>query len=389
MMKRKYFIYTFALFLLFLSACRLKDAQVTPVGKPLEYAGPTRKIRELLDSTNLTVYKAIWKKVNMDSVIADGAWQAYTLLAPTDDAFAKAGITADKVKDMQVEDLDTLLFYHVLDSWLSGDQLKKLTGSNNMRSLLRRTDLPGFYSNDPYIYAQYLGYHDGKLMINGKPYTLKPLEAINGTIYVLDAVLNKPEQDMYDYLANNPEFTYLMEAFRISDSIYQLSWKQPRMTDLLKTTAQYKSFTLFAPTNRAFQQSGFNTVDDLRQRALLYDVGDSYYNDNMYYVSPTTSLDSVLSANHLDFNAAMKPNYPLVLFSNDLTDNAMLAGFQIRPGSTYHEGPQFIRLSFANNAGSIMVKQLGSSLPARKLVTTDLLFRNGVIHVIDDGLFMP
>ncbi|MBC9913021.1 fasciclin domain-containing protein [Chitinophaga varians] len=388
-MKRQYFIYTFALFLLFLSACRLEDAQVAPLGKPLEYAGPTRKIRELLDSTNLTVYKAIWKKVNMDSVITDGALQAYTLLAPTDESFAKAGITVDKINDMPVADLDTLLFYHVLDSWISGDQLKKLTGSNNMRSLLRRTDLPGFYSNDPYIYAQYLGYHDGKLMINGKPYTLKPLEAINGTIYVLDAVLNKPEQDMYDYLLSKPEFSYLMEAFRISDSIYQSAWKQPQITKLLMTTSENKSFTLFAPTNRAFQQSGFNTVDDLRQRALRYEVGYSYYDDNMYYVSPTTSLDSVLSVNHLDFNAAMKPTYPLVLFSNDLTDNAMLSGFQIRPGATYHEGPQFIRLAFTNNAGSILVKQFNTPLPARKLVTTDLLFRNGVIHVIDDGLFMP
>ncbi|MBC9929782.1 fasciclin domain-containing protein [Chitinophaga qingshengii] len=388
-MKRNYFIYTFALSLLFLSACRLKDAQVTPVGKPLEYAGPTRKIRELLDSTNLTVFKAIWKKANMDSVILEGGWQAYTLLAPTDEGFAKAGITLDKVNNMPVAQLDTLLFYHTLETWVSGDGLKNLIGNNSMRTLLKRSDLPGFYANDPYIYYHYLGYHGGKLMVNGQPYTLKALEATNGTIYVLDAVLNKPEQDMIDYLKSKPEFSYLLEAFRISDSIYQATWKTPMVTRLLMNTPENKSFTLFAPTNHAFQQAGFNTVDDLRQRALSYPVDYSYYDDHMFYVSPTTSLDSVLSANHLDFNSAMRVNVPLVLFSNDLTDNSLLPGFMIRAGSQMHEPPQYIRLSFANTGGSIMVKQLNSALPARKLVTTDLLFRNGVIHVIDDGLLMP
>lgn len=389
MMKRKYFIYTFTLSFLFLSACRLKDAQVTPVGKPIEYSGPSLLIRKLLDSTNLTIYKAIWKKVNMDSVIDAGGYQAYTLLAPSDDAFTKAGITADKVNSIPVEQLDTLLLYHVLDTWLSSIQLKQLNGSNNMKSLLRRIDYPGYYSNNPFIYYQYLGLHGGKLMVNGKPHPLNALEATNGTIYILDEVLKKPEQDMYEYLGSNPDFFYFMESVRINDSIYKTSWANPQLTRLLQTTSDHRSFTLFAPTNRAFQQSGFKTVDDIRQRALLYPVDWAHYDNNNYYVYPTTSMDTVLSANHLDYNGGMRVNYPLVLFSNDLTDNPSLSGFQISPGSQYHEGPQFIRLNFTSSNGAIMVKQTGSALPARKLVTTDLLLRNGVIHVIDDGLFMP
>ncbi|NLR82430.1 fasciclin domain-containing protein [Chitinophaga eiseniae] len=388
-MKKNYFTYTFTLVLLFLAGCQLKDAQVAPIGKPIDYTGPSLKIRQLLDSSNLTIYKSIWKKVNMDSVIADKTLQAYTLLAPSDDAFAKAGITADKVNTMAVADLDTLLFYHVLDSWVSGDQLQRLSGSNNMHTLLTRIDFPGFYSNNPYIYYQYLGLHNGKLIVNGKPHPLKALEATNGTIYVLDEVQNKPEQDMYGYLTTHPEFSFLVEAFRISDSIYQQSWANPTMTRLLQITSDNKPVTLFAPTNRAFQQSGFKTIDDLRQRALLYPVDGAHYDDNAFYVSPTTSLDSLLSANHLDFNGAMRADYPLMLFSNDLTDNPLLSGFQIRPGAAYHEPPQFIRLAFAGSNGSILVNQVKSPLPPRKLVTTDLLFLNGVIHVVDDGLFMP
>lgn len=389
MMKKQYFIYAFVLSMMFLTACRLQDAQVAPVGKPIEYVGPTLKMKQLLDSSNLSIYKAIWKKVNMDSVIGNKGLQAYTVLAPSDEAFTTAGITAAKVNTMTVADLDTLLFYHVLDTWISGDQLNRLHGNNNMRSLLTRIDFPGFYDNSPYIYYQYLGVHAGKLIINGAPHPFKTLEATNGTIYVLDEMLKKPERDMYDYLTGNPDFEYLMEALRISDSIYQNSWSSPTSIKLLKNTAENRGITFFAPTNRAFQAAGFKTIDDLRRRALLYPVDYAHYDDNYYYVTPTTSLDSLLSVNHLDFNGVVRADYPVMLFSNDFTDNLSLAGFTIKPGAQFHDAPQFIRLSFTSSNGSVMVKQIGSSQPAYKLVTTDLLFNNGVIHVIEDGLFKP
>ncbi|RBL91382.1 fasciclin domain-containing protein [Chitinophaga flava] len=385
----KFFIYTMTLSMLFFSACRLKDAQVTPVGEPLPYNGPSQTVKQILDGSGFTIYKAIWKKVNMDSVMADNGSQAYTLLVPADDAFTKAGMTLNTVNTMPVADLDSLLFYHVVDTWLSGDQLKTLTGSNAMRSLLTRGDLPNYSDRFPYYYYQYLGLHDGKLVINGKPHPLKTMEGTNGTLYVLDEVLKKPEKDMIDYLKNNPDFSMLMEACRINDSIYRLNWGSQGFTQLLSTDARSKQFTFFAPTNQAFQKAGFNTVDDLRKRALRWPVGYQHYDENGYYVTPYTSLDSMFLANHLDYSGATQAEYPLQLFSNDLMDNPALANYLIKAGSLAHPPSQYIRLVFTSSAAGIMVRQLNSPSPAVPLATTDLLFRNGVIHVINDGMLMP
>ncbi|WP_143307185.1 fasciclin domain-containing protein [Chitinophaga vietnamensis] len=387
-MKKQYFIYASLLVMLLMAACRQKDAQVAPVGKPLEYKGPQKTIRQLLDSTNFSIYKAMWKIVNMDSVIQAQTLQGYTLLVPTDEAFKAFGITAGNISSLDATTLDTLLRYHIIDSWLPGDRIRSIAGNMSLHSLLRATDFGDYNSWSFYTYLQYLGVHNGKLMINGKPHPLNTLEATNGTIYVIDEVLQKPQQDMIDYLSNNPDFTFLMEAFRLNDSVYQSNWGQPLFTQqLLSSTQRFHQLTLFAPTNHAFQQAGFKTLDDLRQRANLYPVGYPYYDDNQYYQWPLTSLDSLLSVNRLDYNGAATPDYPMQLFSNDLTDNPALANYLIKAGSPSHNGPQNIRLMFGMAGGSITAKQLGASTPALPLLSTDLLFRNGVIHVINDGLF--
>lgn len=388
-MKTRYFNIYLLLLVLFVAACRQPDAQVTPIGKSITYAGPSKTIRQLLDSTGLTIYKAIWNKTNMDSVMANKSVQAYTLLAPSDAAFTAAGITIDKVNAMPVAALDTILFYNTLSNWISSDRIKSLMGNMAIRTFLTQADFADFTSWSPYTYYQYLGLHNGKLMVNGKPHPFQPLDATNGTIYVLDQLLSKPDQDMMDYLGNNPDFTFFIEACRLSDSIYQSMWGQQGFTKMLTTNQGAGLFTLFAPTNHAFQVAGFKTFDDLAARALLYPVDYPHYDANNYYVTPLTSLDSVLLVNHLDYNGNTRPEYPMVLFSNDWSDNPSLSNFLIKGGSMYQNPPQYIRLSCSVAGDKVLLKQLGSTAAPLSLLTTDLLFRNGVIHVINDGLFMP
>ena len=373
------------------SACRQEDLQVTPVGKPLAYSGPSKTVRQLMDSAGLTIYKAAWEQVNMDSVIAGKKLQAYTLLAPSDAAFAAAGITAANIGSTPVAVLDTIMLYHTMDTWLSPGQLKALQGNMTMTSLLTRADFADFRSYSPYICYQFLGFHEGKLMVNGKPHPLTALEGIDGTIYVLDEVQPKPDQDMIDYLQNNPNFTFFMEACRLSDSLYDDMWLNQGFTDMLTTQqSSPKPITLLAPTNHAFQQAGINTFDDLRELALRYPVDWPHYNDEWYYVPVYTSLDSLLMLHKLDFSMAARPQGPVVIFSNDMTDNPSLTNFLITSGGRYQSPPHYIRLAFSTSGGQIMVKQEGNNTaPARTVTATSPLFRNGVIHVIDDGLIVP
>ncbi len=385
-MKFSKIIYTLALVATCWTACTQKDAQVDPIGKSIDYTGPAKTIRQLLDSTNCTIYKAAWKKTNMDSILNDKVLVAYTLLVPTDAAFNKAGITLDKVAAMAVEDLDTLLLLHVLNTWVPAATIKGISGSMPVKSLLTRGDFSDYNSWTPYTYFQYIGIHNNQLMVNGKAHPFQPLEGTNGTIYLMDEVQQKAETDMIDYLKASPDFTFLLEACRINDSIYQETWGQQGFLNLLTTNTRCSPFTFFAPTNKAFQKAGFNTIDDLRQRALRYEVGWPTYDDQFYYRYTYTSLDTMLLAHHLDFTGAEPSNYTMVVFSNDMQDNPSLTNFQITPGRQSGEPPKFIRLRFSQSGTTMMVKELGSQIGPLPLTKTDLVFRNGVMHVIDDGL---
>ncbi|MBV8251820.1 MAG: fasciclin domain-containing protein [Chitinophaga sp.] len=385
-MKFRKIIYTLALVATCWTACTQKDAQVAPIGKPIDYVGPAKTIRQLLDSTNCTIYKAAWKKINMDSIISAQVLQAYTLLVPTDAAFNNAGITLDKIASMSVEDVDTLLLFHTLNTWVPAATIKGISGSMSVKSLLTRGDFSDYNSWTTYTYFQYIGVHNNQLMLNGKAHPYKALEGTNGTIYLLDEVQKKAETDMIDYLQSSPDFTFLLEACRINDSIYQQTWGQQGFLKLLTTSTRCSPFTFFAPTNRAFQKAGFNTIDDLRQRALLYEVDWPNYDDKGYYRYTYTSLDTMLLAHHLDYTGAEPANYNMVIFSNDMQDNPSLSNFMITPGRQSGEPPKYIRLNFSKTGNTIMVKEIGSTVGALPLKTTDLVFRNGVMHIIDDGL---
>jgi uncharacterized surface protein with fasciclin (FAS1) repeats len=383
-------IYIASLLFLACMACQKKDLQVTPVGGSLPYSGPNKTVSALLDSTNLTLFKAAWKRVNMDSVIKTTPYQAVTVLAPTDDAFAAAGITMNDINTLPVEDLDTLVFYHTLTSWLTQGALKTTLGNISMGSALIRTDFNGFYSNSPYTYYQYTGLKDGKLMVNGKPHTYSALDATNGTIYMIDSVLRKPDMYMIDYLANNPDFTFFMRSVEINDSLNQTVFNFDEFMTMLSTVNTFQSsFTVIAPTNNAFHAAGYNTLDDLLARATRAPMQYAGYDENYYYVNPTSPLDSQLMSLHLDFNVNAKPARPYLIFSNDMSDNPSLGGMLINPGSQYSNPPQYLRLSFSTSGSQILVSQIGSPIKAQPLATTDMLFMNGVIHVLDAGLVAP
>ncbi|NIG57128.1 fasciclin domain-containing protein [Chitinophaga sp. Cy-1792] len=386
-MKLSKIIYTLALVSVCWTACTQKDAQVSPVGKTIDYTGPGKTVRQILDSAKFTIYKAMWQKANMDSVITAGNYQGYTLLVPTDAAFTAAGITADKVKTMAVNDLDTILFYHTLNSWMPSANIQQLKGNASLRTLLTRSDIPTYSSWTPYVYYLFLGLHDKQLMVNGKAHPFTAMEGTNGTIYVLDEVLKQPNTDMIDYLKSNPNFTFLLEACRINDSIYQTVWGQQGFSQLLQASTRSAYITLFAPTNNAFKKAGFNTIDDLRQRALRYEVGWPNYDEHLYYRYTFTSLDTLLLAHHIDLTGVQPANYNMVIFTNDMLDNGAISNFTIDPGRAYNNPPQYVRLNFSANGNTIMVKETGSSVGALPLKSTDMMFRNGVLHIVDDGLF--
>ncbi|MCQ1060417.1 fasciclin domain-containing protein [Photobacterium sp. DNB23_23_1] len=104
----------------------------------------------------------------------------FTVLAPTDDAFAKLpeGALAELLKPENKEKLQAILTYHVLPGALSSEEVMKLKLPETVQggTVAIETD------------------DDGKVTINGANVILADVPASNGVIHVIDTVLIPTEK---------------------------------------------------------------------------------------------------------------------------------------------------------------------------------------------------
>ncbi|MGF1738655.1 fasciclin domain-containing protein [Photobacterium satsumensis] len=105
----------------------------------------------------------------------------FTVLAPTDDAFAKLpeGALAELLKPENKEKLQAILTYHVLPGALSSEEVMKLKLPETIQggTVVIETD------------------DDGKVTINGANVILADVPASNGVIHVIDTVLIPKEKE--------------------------------------------------------------------------------------------------------------------------------------------------------------------------------------------------
>lgn len=164
----------------------------------------------------------------------------FTVFAPTDEAFEMLGLTGDDL--LAVPNLKEILLYHVVPMALDSEA----AAAEEMLETLLGKDLE--------IYVE-----DGtNLFINSAKVIIADIEASNGIIHVIDAVLLPPT------LPNIPEtaaaagiFTNLLAALQAAGLDTVLTNKGP--------------FTVFAPTDEAFAALGL-TGDDLLAVTNLADI---------------------------------------------------------------------------------------------------------------------
>ena len=101
----------------------------------------------------------------------------FTVFAPTDAAFAKlpAGTLQDLLKPENKGKLAAILTYHVVPGDVTSAQVAKLTEAKTVNGAVLKVSV-----------------HDGKVMINNADVVKPDIEASNGVIHVIDAVLLPP-----------------------------------------------------------------------------------------------------------------------------------------------------------------------------------------------------
>ncbi len=171
----------------------------------------------------------------------------FTVFAPTNTAFGNllSDLEASSLDDIPVDQLTSILLYHVKDAMVMSGDL-----SNGYVTML--SEGAGSYSNTLLVNTD-----DGVTLNGSSSVTAADLEATNGVIHVIDEVLLPP--DVVDIAINNSNFSTLVDAVTKAELVTTLKGDGP--------------FTIFAPTNAAFDEL-FNDLevsglDDLTKNDLV------------------------------------------------------------------------------------------------------------------------
>jgi transforming growth factor-beta-induced protein len=234
--------------LLVFSSCEKEDSDMDPTQPELS------SIAEIAsDNENFSILVEALVKTDLVSTLSGTG--SFTVFAPDNDAFnalfSTLGVSG--IQDLSAEALKPILLYHVLSETMASTMI---------------TD--GYYSSlSPALgrtVSMYIGTGNGVSINDAASVTAADIEASNGVIHAIDAVLLPPT--VVDLAVQNGSFGTLVSA--VVDA------------DLAETLADPSgTFTVFAPTDAAFAALGMEIPSDLTPILLYHVLGSPVYSDEI------------------------------------------------------------------------------------------------------------
>ncbi|MEM7257903.1 MAG: fasciclin domain-containing protein [Pseudomonadota bacterium] len=266
---------------------------------------------------DFTTLMTALESAGLNSVLADDT-QTFTVFAPTDAAFAALGDDAVTALLADSEALNDTLLYHVLPGSVNAATAIGLAGT----TIAMQNNKAAAVSLD-----------GDTLKINDANVTQTDIAASNGIIHVIDAVLTPPAEtiplNVFQTAAGEDNLNTLVAALQ-----------QSGLEQVLADGAT--EYTLFAPTDTAFEALGDDAVN-----ALLADA-EALNSTLLYHVLPgTVSSETAIS-----------------LAGNSVT---------MQDGSS---------AALALDGDTLMIN-------GANITRTDITATNGVVHIIDAVLTPP
>ncbi len=208
------------------AATALPEPTATPMPEPTEAPKSIVDIA-VADGRFTTLVTALQAAGLVETLQGEGP---FTVFAPTDEAFAKlpAGTVEALLNDP--EQLKKILLYHVVAGKVMASDAKMIneaeTASGEMIVITSQGEM---------------------LKINDSQVILADVEASNGVIHAIDAVLLPRPKNVLDVATENGSFTTLLAAIQAAG-----------LEDVLKGEGP---FTVFAPSDDAFAKLPAGTVE--------------------------------------------------------------------------------------------------------------------------------
>lgn len=237
----------------------------------------------------------------------------FTVFAPTDEAFEKLpeGTIPTLLKPENRDKLTSILTYHVVPGSVMAADVVKLSGAKTV--------------NGQRVNIQVA---DGTVMVDGAKVVTTDIKCDNGVIHVIDSVILPADKTIPETAKSAGKFNTLLAAVTEAGLAETLGTKGP--------------FTVFAPTDAAFEKLPEGTVANL-----------------------------------------LKPENKTQLVS--------ILKYHVVSGRVYSEDALAAKSAetLLGKAVSISTNDQGAMVNDAKLIATDLDASNGVIHVIDAVLLPP
>jgi len=212
------------------------------------------------------------QRTGLDQTL-DVASGRFTVFAPTNDAFANSGIDLDALTD---EELTNVLLYHVV----SGGTIYR--SANIPAGVTALTSLNDAGPSDGLTLT--VENSGGSITVNEANVIVADVEGVNGVIHGIDGVLLPPT--IADQAVDDGRFTILVAALQ--------------RTGLDEVLAGAGDYTVFAPTDEAFTDSGID----------LNDVSDDDLADLLLYHVVGTGIPAGALAEGDNFAASLSENGP-------------------------------------------------------------------------------
>jgi hypothetical protein len=410
-----------------ISSCRKDEFVPPPEGEKVPYVDPALKsLGEVLKASPYQLFLKAYLRSNMDSVL--NGRSGHTLLVPADAAMRAAGYTEASIDALTPGEADALVAFFTIRGKYNKESLQQRPGNLEGVTLLMHPVYkvyPYYFGDgtpaqqlDPYYYRQFMFVAADKLLVNGLPEgdVKNGLDANNGYIWPLDRMIPKPvDKSFWEVLKADTRFSMFMEVQRLTDSTfdkrYRIAFEEAMGYDpggegwisSYRTNYELKAALLpdwsgtiglffnmiFAPTNEAFQQAGFQTVEQVMAWNEKY-ATRGVFDWNTWEISAFGFPSDTVLAYHWDFgrdNLINTGQYgkapgqlPTVFFSNDLNDQ-YLADYPVNhvPGSMTYLMP----FTFGRSGdGRPTVSIKGSDAPPAT-VTETIPTIMGPLHVVN------
>ncbi|MDF7816248.1 fasciclin domain-containing protein [Runella sp. MFBS21] len=289
-----------------------KDEETTPTSNTVTDI--------VLANNDFTILRAAVTRAGLADALKGGT---LTVFAPNDAAFTASGLDLSTVNSLDVNTLRTVLQYHVLGTTITASAVPT---ANN-------TEVPTLAGANAYVTK-----NDGGVSINGARVITADVKADNGVIHVINQVIMPPSGNLLQVAQANPNFTFLVAA--LNKVIQANPSVGATVTSVLTGTTP---FTVFAPTNTAFQATPFNSIEAI----------------NAASGATLTTLTNVLLAHVVQGR----------VFSTNLT-----AGNVVTAGNA----PITVTLG-----SGVQVRGAGNGTNNANVTSANIVATNGVIHVID------